>query len=162
MDVPFLDISDQDAILREEIKGALSNVISETAFSSGAFVDKFEDEFAAFCGAKYCIAVNSGTSALHLALLSKGVASGDEVLTVPNTFPSCTKNTTGAPLTVLVDAFGPSSFFVIAATASFWQPVSVLFDSFEALSPFLCSPSRHSQHSRVMSSRGSVVIENGR
>ena len=88
MNVPFLDISDQDAMLREEIIGALNKVISKTAFSSGEFVDTFEEQFAGFCGAKYCVAVNSGTSALHLALISKGVGPGDEVLTVPNTFIS--------------------------------------------------------------------------
>jgi dTDP-4-amino-4,6-dideoxygalactose transaminase len=49
-------------------------------------VAKFEEEFAAFCEVKHCVAVNTGTSALHLALLALGVQQGDEVITTPNTF----------------------------------------------------------------------------
>ncbi len=47
---------------------------------------EFEREFAAYCEVKHCVALNSGTSALHLALLAAGVGPGDEVITTPNTF----------------------------------------------------------------------------
>lgn len=56
---------------------------------SGNYVfgtDKFEEEFADYNGSKYCVAVNSGTSALHVALLSLGIGPGDEVITVSHTF----------------------------------------------------------------------------
>src|SRR6185295_10008826 len=46
----------------------------------------FEAAFAKYCGAEHCVGTNSGTSALHLALLAAGVGPGDEVITVPNTF----------------------------------------------------------------------------
>ncbi len=76
----------QRDLIQNEIDIALKEVMAKTAFASGPFVQKFEEEFAKFCGAKYCVAVNSGTSALHVALLAHGIQPGDEVITVPNTF----------------------------------------------------------------------------
>lgn len=86
MKVPYFDLKAQYAALREEILEALDRVCQNASFSLGAEVAAFEEEFAAYCEAKYCVAVNSGTSALHLALLASGVGSGDEVITSPNTF----------------------------------------------------------------------------
>lgn len=86
MEVPFLDLSFHNSPVNGEIENAINAVIAKNAFSSGPFVQTFEQEFAAFCGAKHCVAVNSGTSALHLALLAHGIQPGDEVITVPNTF----------------------------------------------------------------------------
>jgi len=62
---------------------------SESVIRSGNYVfgtEKFEEEFAEYVGAKYCVAVSNGTSAIHLALLSLGVGPGDEVITVSHTF----------------------------------------------------------------------------
>ena len=84
--VPFLDLKAQYRVIKEEIESSLQEVMANTVFASGPFVKKFEDEFAEFCGAKYCVAVNSGTSALHVALLAHGIQPGDEVITVPNSF----------------------------------------------------------------------------
>ena len=86
MKVPFFDLKTQYAGLREEILAALDAVCRSASFALGKEVEEFEKEFAAFCDAKYCVALNSGTSALHLALLSMGVQPGDEVITTPNTF----------------------------------------------------------------------------
>ncbi len=86
MIVPYLDLKAQYAALRQEVLAALDCVGSKAAFILGEEVQAFEREFAAFCGAKHCVAVNSGTSALHLALLAAGVQHGDEVITTPNTF----------------------------------------------------------------------------
>jgi dTDP-4-amino-4,6-dideoxygalactose transaminase len=86
MIVPYADLKAQYAGLREEILAALDRVGSKAAFILGEEVQEFEREFAAFCGVKHCVAVNSGTSALHLALLGVGVRAGDEVITTPNTF----------------------------------------------------------------------------
>jgi len=61
-------------------------VCHNTSFVLGEEVSEFEKEFAAYCEAKFCVALNSGTSALHLALLALGVKPGDEVITTPNTF----------------------------------------------------------------------------
>lgn len=84
--VPLADLRAQYARLRGEITAALNEVADGAAFILGPKVADFERDFASYCGAKFCIGVNSGTSALHLALLCAGVAPGDEVITVPMTF----------------------------------------------------------------------------
>ena len=86
MKVPYYDLKAQYAALRDEILEALDRVCRNTAFCLGSEVASFEKEFAAYCEAKHCVALNSGTSALHLALLAAGVGAGDEVITSPNTF----------------------------------------------------------------------------
>src|SRR5574337_750115 len=86
MVVPYFDLKAQYATLREEILAALDRVGRSASFILGEEVQQFEKEFAAYCEAKYCVALNSGTSALHAALLALGVKPGDEVITTPNTF----------------------------------------------------------------------------
>ncbi len=84
--VPYYDLKEQYAALRSEILEALDRTCCNTAFSLGDEVASFEKEFADYCEARHCIALNSGTSALHLALLAAGVGPGAEVITTPNTF----------------------------------------------------------------------------
>lgn len=86
MSVPFLDLKRQYLSIKDEILPAVAKVFESTEFVLGREVAAFEDEFAAFCGVQHGIAVNSGTSALHLALLAVGIGQGDEVITVPCTF----------------------------------------------------------------------------
>lgn len=88
MKVPFLDIKAQYAPLREEIAKAVDEVIDSGAFALGPTVAEFEEDFAEFVGARHCVGLNSGTSALHLALLSAGIGPGDEVVTTPHTWIS--------------------------------------------------------------------------
>lgn len=84
--VPFLDLRAQVAPLRAEIDAAIASVVDRTAFILSDHLTSFENDFAAFCGARHCIGVDSGTQALHLVLRAMGVGPGDEVITVPNTF----------------------------------------------------------------------------
>jgi dTDP-4-amino-4,6-dideoxygalactose transaminase len=84
--VPLLDLKVQYRSIKPEIDGAIARVLDSGQFVLGAEVAEFEQEFATYCGAAECIALNSGTSALHLALLAAGVGPGDEVITVPFTF----------------------------------------------------------------------------
>ncbi len=84
--VPYLDLKAQYLSIKPEIDAAIATVLDSSQFVLGAEVASFEQEFAAYCGASECIALNSGTSALHLALLAAGVGPGDEVITVPYTF----------------------------------------------------------------------------
>jgi dTDP-4-amino-4,6-dideoxygalactose transaminase len=84
--VPFLDLRAQYATLREEVARVLLEVAESTAYVLGPKVAEFERAFAAYVGSKHCVGLNSGTSALHLALLGAGVGPGDEVITVPMTF----------------------------------------------------------------------------
>src|SRR5262245_1700112 len=86
MDVPYFDLKAQYESIREEILAALDRVCRNAAFILGTEVAEFEKEFAAYCEVKHCVAVNTGTSALHLALLAAGVGPGDEVITTSNTF----------------------------------------------------------------------------
>src|SRR6266571_2920840 len=86
MKVPFLDLKAHHAPLIDEFDGAIREVIESSAFAGGPFVERFEQEFAAYCGSKYAIGVGNGTDALWLALLALGIGEGDEVVTVPNTF----------------------------------------------------------------------------
>jgi dTDP-4-amino-4,6-dideoxygalactose transaminase len=84
--IPFLDLKSHHAALRNELDRAIKEVIDSGAFAGGPFVEKFERDFAAYCGSRYAIGVGSGTEALWLPLLACGVGPGDEVITVANTF----------------------------------------------------------------------------
>ena len=84
--IPFLDLKSHHAALRVELDRAIKEVIDSGAFAGGPFVEKFERDFAAYCGSRYAIGVGSGTEALWLSLLACGVGPGDEVITVANTF----------------------------------------------------------------------------
>jgi dTDP-4-amino-4,6-dideoxygalactose transaminase len=84
--VPYLDLKAQYRSIKSEIDEAIARVLESCQFVLGPEVAAFENEFAAYCATTDCIAVNSGTSALHLALLAAGVGPGDEVITVPFTF----------------------------------------------------------------------------
>jgi dTDP-4-amino-4,6-dideoxygalactose transaminase len=84
--IPFLDLRTQYRQLRDEVLPALDQVCEACGWAQGPATQAFESEFAAYCGVKHCVTVNSGTSALHLALRCLGVGPGDEVITVPMTF----------------------------------------------------------------------------
>jgi dTDP-4-amino-4,6-dideoxygalactose transaminase len=84
--VPYFDLKAEYASLRDEVLAALDRVCHNASFILGEEVEAFEKQFAALCETKHCVALNSGTSALHLGLLALGVQHGDEVITTPNTF----------------------------------------------------------------------------
>ncbi|MEP6610083.1 MAG: DegT/DnrJ/EryC1/StrS family aminotransferase [Burkholderiaceae bacterium] len=84
--IPFVDLKAQYTSIKDEVNLAIQNVLESCQFVLGPEVAALEEEYAAYCGVKHAVAVNSGTSALHLALLAAGVGSGDEVITVPFTF----------------------------------------------------------------------------
>jgi dTDP-4-amino-4,6-dideoxygalactose transaminase len=84
--IPFVDLKAQYRSIKPEITAAIEAVLESTHFVLGPQVAGFEQEFAAYCQAEHAVGVNTGTSALHLALLAAGVGPGDEVITVPHTF----------------------------------------------------------------------------
>ena len=84
--VPYLDLPAQIRSVRKEIDAAIARTIDNCSFCLGPDVAQFEEDFAKFCGAEHCVAINSGTSALHVALLLLNVGPGDEVITTPFTF----------------------------------------------------------------------------
>ncbi|GGJ19984.1 DegT/DnrJ/EryC1/StrS family aminotransferase [Neoroseomonas lacus] len=84
--IPLLDLRAQYAGIKTELDAAVLSTLASGAYVSGPQVDAFEKKFAEYCGAREAIAMNSGTSALHLALLALGIGPGDEVIAPAMTF----------------------------------------------------------------------------
>ena len=84
--VPFADLSHQWKPIAEQAFTDLHQLFADNAFSLGPWVERFERSVAAYLGTPHAIGVNSGTSALHLALIAAGVGPGDEVLLPSHTF----------------------------------------------------------------------------
>jgi dTDP-4-amino-4,6-dideoxygalactose transaminase len=84
--IPFVDLKAQYASIKDEVNTAIQGVLESCQFTLGSEVAAFEQEFAVYCHSEHGVGVNTGTSALHLALLAAGVGPGDEVVTVPFTF----------------------------------------------------------------------------
>jgi len=106
MKVPLADLKAQYQTIKPEIDTAIQNVIENTQFILGKAVSDFEQEFAKAHQVKHCIAVGSGTDALHAALWAIGIGKGDAVVTTPFTFIATVEaiSLTGAqPLFVDID-----------------------------------------------------------
>jgi len=88
--VPFLDLKAQYRQIKPDVDAAVLRTIESAHYVLGPEVAAFENRFADYCGVDHCLAVNSGTSALHLALLAAGIGPGDEVITVSMTFVATT------------------------------------------------------------------------
>jgi dTDP-4-amino-4,6-dideoxygalactose transaminase len=84
--VPFLDLVTPHRELKTELVSVFTSALHNAAFVGGASVDEFERAFAQYCGVEFAVGVSNGTDALKFALLAAGVAPGDAVITVPNTF----------------------------------------------------------------------------
>ena len=84
--IPYLDLAAQMRPLRKQIDEAIAKTLDRCSFCLGPDVAQFEKDFAAFCGTRHGVAYNSGTSALHIAMLLLNVGPGDEVITTPYTF----------------------------------------------------------------------------
>jgi dTDP-4-amino-4,6-dideoxygalactose transaminase len=108
--IPFVDLKAQYASIKGEVQTAINGILDSCQFTLGSEVAAFEQEFATYSQGKFGIGVNTGTSALHLALLAAGIGPGDEVITVPFTFVATVAaiQYTGAK-PVLVD-IDPKSF----------------------------------------------------
>ena len=86
MKIPFVDLKRQYDSIREDINNSIQEVLQNASFVLGEQVTLFEENFAKYCGTKFCVSVASGTEALFLALKVLEINNGDEVITVPNTF----------------------------------------------------------------------------
>ncbi len=84
--IPYLDLPAQMRPLRKEIDAVIAKTLDNCSFCLGPDVIQFENDFARYCGAKHAVGFNSGTSALHVAMLLLNVGPGDEVITTPHTF----------------------------------------------------------------------------
>lgn len=84
--IPLLDLVTPHRELEHELHEVLTKTVATASFVGGPMVEEFEITFAAYCDARYCVGVNSGTDAVRFALMAAGVTSEDAVITVPNTF----------------------------------------------------------------------------
>jgi dTDP-4-amino-4,6-dideoxygalactose transaminase len=84
--IPLVDLKSQYQSIKSEIDSAILEVVESCQFILGPKVEAFEKDFAAYCHSRFAFGVNSGTSAVHLAMLAAGVGPGDEVITVGYTF----------------------------------------------------------------------------
>jgi dTDP-3-amino-3,4,6-trideoxy-alpha-D-glucose transaminase len=102
--IPFLDLGRQAAAMREELEDAFATVLGSGRFIGGPALERFEDAFAAYCGAEHAVGVNSGTDAIALCLRARGIGPGDEVITAANTCVATVTGIVGAGATpVLAD-----------------------------------------------------------
>ncbi len=86
--VPFLELKQQNSLIWDQIQPEFGSLVREAQFILGPAVKAFEDAFAAYCGARHCIGLNNGTTALHMALLAFDIGPGDEVITTPHSWIS--------------------------------------------------------------------------
>jgi dTDP-4-amino-4,6-dideoxygalactose transaminase len=84
--VPFLDLRPATEAIRREVEAEWASLLDANRFVGGAPVEWFEEEWAAYCGTDYAVAVGNGTDALQLVLRALGVGPGDEVVVPANTF----------------------------------------------------------------------------
>jgi dTDP-4-amino-4,6-dideoxygalactose transaminase len=110
--VPLVDLKAQYESIRREIDPAVLRVLGSGSFVQGGEVRLFEQEFAAYSGARHTVAVNSGTSALHLALLAAGVGPGHEVITVAHTFVATVAAILYAGATPVLVDIDPETFTI--------------------------------------------------
>jgi len=89
--IPFLDLVTPHVELEQELTAVFQKALRAAGFIGGPMVEDFEQAFAAFCDAKYAVAVSSGTDALRFALIAAGVKPGDVAVTVPHTFIATTE-----------------------------------------------------------------------
>jgi dTDP-4-amino-4,6-dideoxygalactose transaminase len=108
--VPLLDLKAQYHTIKNEIDTAVLAVLDSTQYVLGKYVADFEKDFAKYVCAAEGIAVNSGTSALHIALLAAGIGAGDEVITTPFTFVATIAAIDYARARAVLVDIDPSSF----------------------------------------------------
>ena len=108
--IPLVDLVSQYQTIKDEIDPVIQETVEQGAFVMGDRVDTLEKDFAAYCGAKFAVGCSSGTSALHLALLSAGIGAGDEVITSTHTFVATAEAIIHAGATPVFVDIDPGSY----------------------------------------------------
>lgn len=102
--IPPFDLTQQYQTIGPDLERAVAEVLASGQYINGAIVERFEHAFAAYVGTRECIACNSGTDALYLALRALEIGPGDEVITTPFTFIATAETVTAVGATpVFVD-----------------------------------------------------------
>jgi dTDP-4-amino-4,6-dideoxygalactose transaminase len=115
LEVPFVDLKAQYGSIKSEILEAVREVFDSGHFVGGEYVEKFEEEFARFAGAKFAVGVSSGTSALELALKAANIGSGDEVIVPANSFFATAEAVSNIGATPVFADVNPQTFHLDAA-----------------------------------------------
>lgn len=108
--IKFLDLYSQYQGIKEEIDGAISNIISRSAFIGGEALKQFEQEFAAYQQAQYCVGVGNGTDAIEIALESLGLPPASEVIVPANSFIASSEAVTRAGYRVVFADVDPITY----------------------------------------------------
>lgn len=116
--IPFVDLKAQYSGIREEMNAAVLSVLESAYFCGGPALDKFEQEYAAFVGAKYCVGVANGTDAITLAAKVAGLGPGDEVLVPANSFFASAEAISNAGATPVFVDVNPVTFHMDAELAA--------------------------------------------
>jgi UDP-2-acetamido-2-deoxy-ribo-hexuluronate aminotransferase len=122
--IPFIDLQSQFARIQPEVEAAMLAVVRSGQFILGPEVAKLEERLADYVGVKHCISCASGTDALVMALMAKGVGPGDAVFTVPFTFMASAE---------AIATVGATPVFVDVEAGSFNMDVAALERAIEAL-----------------------------
>jgi len=112
MKVPFVDLRSLHSEIEGELQEVFSRLLRSSAFVLGPEVEMFERDFATYCGTEHCVAVNTGTAALHLVLAALGIGPGDEVITVPHTFIATAEAITAVGATPVFVDIDPVSYCI--------------------------------------------------
>lgn len=108
--IPPFDVSEQYKLIGEALNAAATEVLASGRYIGGPAVEQFEQQFAQYIGTADCIACNSGTDALYLALRALNIGPGDEVITTPFTFIATAE---------VISAVGATPVFVDISLESF-------------------------------------------
>ncbi|MGD9030878.1 MAG: DegT/DnrJ/EryC1/StrS family aminotransferase [Anaerolineae bacterium] len=115
MPVPFIDLKAPHRTLRAELNQAFQGVMDRADFALGKDVAHFEEEFAAYCGTRWAVGVDSGLSALELSLRALGIGPGDQVIVPANTFIATAAAVTFAGAEVVLVDVDPTTYNIDAA-----------------------------------------------
>jgi dTDP-4-amino-4,6-dideoxygalactose transaminase len=96
MKIPFVDLHAQYLTIKEEIDRTIADVIKQSAYIRGPYVEKFETEYASAMGVRHCVSCSDGTAAIYIAMRGLGLKAGDEVITTAHSWISTTETITQA------------------------------------------------------------------
>lgn len=111
--IKFLDLKHQYLSIKPEIDQVISDIINESAFIGGKFVKKFEEDFAKYQDAKFCVSVANGTDALEIAIESLNLPKGSEIIVPANSFIATSEAVTRNNLKVIFCDCNPDNYSIL-------------------------------------------------
>lgn len=116
--VPFLDLNRPHAEQRDAFDAVWRQVVDGSGFIGGPLVERFEADWAAYCGTSHCVGLSDGTAALELAMAGLGIGAGDEVIVPANTFVATVEAVAKIGATPVLADVDPATLLLTAETAS--------------------------------------------